>query len=184
MAEELGRALAEAGWPVLSGLAEGVDAAAHRGCLARNGSPIAVLGTPLDRVYPAHHRSLQQQVGRQGLLVSPNWSGCRVHSGHFAARNHWLVAFAQALVVVECPQRSGALISARWASRMQCPLRSGDSRGKHQRLMEAIGWGATFDQLLLRLQCSPAELAPQLLALECQSELLCESGLHWRKSWP
>ena len=68
MAEQLGRSLAEAGWPVLSGLAEGVDAAAHRGCLARNGAPIAVLGTPLDHVYPAHHRSLQQQVGRQGLL--------------------------------------------------------------------------------------------------------------------
>jgi DNA processing protein len=225
MAEELGRALAEAGWPVLSGLAEGIDAAAHRGCLARNGAPIAVLGTPLDRVYPAHHQSLQQQVGRQGLLVSPNRSGCRVHPGHFAARNRWLVAFAQALVVVECPQRSGALISARWASRMQCPvwvvpgdarrwscrgsnalLRDGatalihpeelfaslgdgplkpeDSRLKHQRVMEAIGSGATFDQLLLRLQCSPAELAPQLLALECQGELLCESGLHWRKPRP
>jgi DNA processing protein len=225
MAEELGRALAEAGWPVLSGLAEGIDAAAHRGCLARNGAPIAVLGTPLDRVYPAHHQSLQQQVGRQGLLVSPNRSGCRVHPGHFAARNRWLVAFAQALVVVECPQRSGALISARWPSRMQCPvwvvpgdarrwscrgsnallldgatalihpeelfaslgdgpLKPEDSRLKHQRVMEAIGSGATFDQLLLRLQCSPAELAPQLLALECQGELLCESGLHWRKPRP
>ena len=107
------------------------------------------------------------------------------------------MAFAQALVVVECPQRSGALISARWASRMQCPiwvvlgdarrwscrgsnallrdgatalihpedllasigegpLRSEESRGKHQRLMEAIGSGATFDQLVLRLQCTPA----------------------------
>ena len=225
MAEELGRALAEAGWPVLSGLAEGIDAETYRGCLSRKGVPIAVLGTPLDRVYPAHHRSLQQQVGRQGLLVSPNRSGCRVHPGQFAARNRWLVAFAQALVVVECPQRSGALISARWASRMQCPvwvvpgdarrwscrgsnalLRDGatalihpeelfaslgdgplkpeDSRGKHQRVMEAIGSGATFDQLLLRLQCSPAELAPQLLALECQGELLCESGLHWRKPRP
>ncbi|WP_115160620.1 DNA-processing protein DprA [Synechococcus sp. UW86] len=197
----------------------------HRGCLARNGAPIAVLGTPLDRVYPAHHRSLQQQVGRQGLLISPSRSGCRVRPGHFAARNRWLVAFSQALVVVECPQRSGALISARWASRMQCPvwvvpgdarrwscrgsnallrdgatalihpedllasigegpLRSEESRGKHQRLMEAIGSGATFDQLVLRLQCSPAELAPQLLALECRRELLCESGLHWRKPRP
>ena len=64
------------------------------------------------------------------------------------------------------------------------PLRSGDSRGKHQRLMETIGSGVTFDQLLLRLQCSPAELAPQLLALKCQGELLCESGLHWRKPRP
>ncbi len=122
MAEELGRGLAEAGWPVLSGLAEGIDAAAHRGCLARNGAPIKVLGTPLDRVYPAQHRSLQQQVGRQGLLISPSRSGCRVRPGHFAARNRWLVAFAQALVVVECPQRSGALISARWASLLQCPV--------------------------------------------------------------
>ena len=64
------------------------------------------------------------------------------------------------------------------------PLRSGDSRGKHQRLMEAISSGVTYEQLLLRLQCSPVELAPQLLALECQCELLCESGLHWRKPRP
>ncbi|MBL6741809.1 MAG: DNA-protecting protein DprA [Synechococcus sp. BS301-5m-G53] len=225
MAEELGRALAEAGWPVLSGLAEGVDAAAHRGCLAKNGAPIAVLGTPLDRVFPAHHRSLQQQVGEQGLLVSTTRSGCRVHPGHFAARNRWLVAFAKALVVVECPERSGALISARWANQMHCPvwvvpgdarrwscrgsnallrdrataliapedllrclgdgpLRSEDSCRRHQELMGAIGSGASFDQLLLRLHCSPAELAPQLLALECQGELLCESGLHWRKRRP
>ena len=180
---------------------------------------------PPSGLYVEGDRSLQQQVGRQGLLISPSRSGCRVRPGHFAARNRWLVAFAQALVVVECPQRSGALISARWASRMQCPvwvvpgdarrwscrgsnallrdgatalihpedllasigegpLRSEESRGKHQRLMEAIGSGATFDQLVLRLQCSPAELAPQLLALECRRELLCESGLHWRKPRP
>ena len=64
------------------------------------------------------------------------------------------------------------------------PLRSEESRGKHQRLIEAIGSGATFDQLVLRLKCSPAELAPQLLALACRSELLCDSGLHWRKPRP
>ena len=120
MAEKLGRVLAEAGWPVLIGLAEGIDAAAHRGCLARKGASIAVLGTPLDSVYAVHQRSLQQQVGRKGLLVSPNRSGCRVHPGHFAARNRWLLAFAQALEVVEYPQRSEALISARWASRIKC----------------------------------------------------------------
>jgi len=225
MAEELGRALAEAGWPVLSGLAEGIDAAVHRGCLARNGAPIAVLGTPLDRVYPAHHRSLQRQVGGHGLLLSTTRSGSSVHPGHFAARNRWLVTFAKALVVVECPQRSGALISARWASRMHCPvwvvpgdarrwscrgsnallrdqasalvhpedllhdlgdgpLRSQDSCGKHRQLMEAIGSGASLDQLVLRLGRSHAELAPQLLVLERQGELLCESGLHWRKRRP
>ena len=225
MAAELGRALAEAGWPVLSGLAEGIDAAVHRGCLARNGAPIAVLGTPLDRVYPAHHRSLQQQVGGHGLLLSTTRSGSSVHPGHFAARNRWLVTFAKALVVVECPQRSGALISARWASRMHCPiwvvpgdarrwscrgsnallrdqasalihpedllhdlgdgpLRSQESRCNHRQLMEAIGSGASLDQLVLRLGSSHAELVPQLLVLEHQGEVLCESGLHWRKRRP
>lgn len=64
------------------------------------------------------------------------------------------------------------------------PLRSEESCCKHQRLMEAIGSGETFDQLVLRLQCSPAELAPQLLALECRRDLLCKSGLHWRKPRP
>jgi len=222
MAEELGRALAEEGWPVLSGLAEGIDAAAHRGCLDRSGVPIAVLGTPLERAYPAHHRTLQRQVGEHGLLLSTIRSGSRVHPGHFAARNRWLVTFAKALVVVECPERSGALISARWASQMHCPiwvvpgdarrwscrgsnallrdqasalihpddllhalgdgpLRSQDSRRKQLQLMEAIGSGASLDQLVLRLESSPAELASQLLVLERQGELLCESGLHWRK---
>ena len=225
MADELGRALAEAGWPVLSGLAEGVDAAAHRGCLARNGAPIAVLGTPLDRVYPAHHRPLQEQVAEQGLLISATRPGARVHPGHFAARNRWLVSFAKALVVVECPQRSGALISARWASQMQCPvwvvpgdarrwscrgsnallheratpliqpqdllrrlgagpLKSDDSQLKTQALMGAIGSGASLDDLVSRLHCTHAELATQLLDLERQGELLCESGLHWRKRRP
>ena len=225
MADELGRALAEAGWPVLSGLAEGVDAAAHRGCLARNGAPIAVLGTPLDRVYPAHHRPLQEQVAEQGLLISATRPGARVHPGHFAARNRWLVSFAKALVVVECPQRSGALISAGWASQMQCPvwavpgdarrwscrgsnkllqeratplinpqdllrrlgdgpLKPDDSQLKIHALMGAIGSGASLDDLALRLQCTHAELATQLLDLERQGELLCESGLHWRKRRP
>ena len=63
-------------------------------------------------------------------------------------------------------------------------LSSEDSRDKHQPLMEAIGSGASFEQLLLRLQFAPAELASQFLALEGHGELLCESGLHWRKPRP
>ena len=61
------------------------------------------------------------------------------------------------------------------------PLRSEESSGRHRKLMEAIGSGASLDQLVLGLGSSPAELVPQLLALERQGELLCESGLHWRK---
>ena len=121
MAEAIGAALAGAGWPVVSGLAEGIDAAAHRGCLGAGGRPIGVLGTGLDRVYPRHHTRLQQQVAEQGLLLSEQAPGCGVCAGHFAARNRLQVALAQAVVLVECPEPSGALHAAElaWTSGKQ-----------------------------------------------------------------
>ena len=122
MALAIGRALAEAGWPVVSGLAEGVDAAAHRGCLEAGGRPVGVLGTPLERVYPRHHEELQEQVGRQGLLLSEQAPGTPVRAGHFAARNRLQVALAGAVVLVECPHGSGALHSARLAWDTGTPL--------------------------------------------------------------
>ena len=115
MARALGAALAQAGWPVLSGLAEGIDAAAHQGCLGAGGRPVGVLGTPLERVYPRHHTALQAEVGHRGLLVSEWGPGSPVRPGHFAQRNRLLVALAQAVVLVECPSRSGALQSAQLA---------------------------------------------------------------------
>ncbi|WP_172820851.1 DNA-processing protein DprA [Cyanobium sp. NIES-981] len=121
-AEALGAALARAGWPVVSGLAEGIDAAAHRGCLEAGGVPVAVLGTPLERVYPRHHGRLQREVAERGLLVSEQPAGAAVRPGHFAARNRLQVALAQAVVVVECPESSGALHSARLAWDSLLPL--------------------------------------------------------------
>lgn len=115
MARQIGRALAEAGWPVVSGLAEGIDAAAHEGCLEAGGRPVAVLGTPLERVYPRHHGPLQRRVAEAGLLVSELAPGTPVQAGHFAARNRLQVALAQAVVLVECPLQSGALHSAEMA---------------------------------------------------------------------
>lgn len=117
MAEAIGTALARAGWPVVSGLAEGIDGAAHQACLQAGGRPVGVLGTGLDRVYPSHHRQLQQQVGRCGLLISEQAPGTRICAGHFAARNRLQVALAQAVVLVECPERSGALQAADMAWR-------------------------------------------------------------------
>lgn len=122
IARGIGRALAEAGWPVVSGLAEGIDAAAHEGCLERGGRPVAVLGTPLERVYPRHHLPLQRQVGAAGLLVSELAAGTPVRPGHFAARNRLQVALARAVVLVECPQQSGALHSAELAWEGGTPL--------------------------------------------------------------
>lgn len=122
MAEAIGRALARAGWPVVSGLADGIDAAAHRGCLQESGRPVGVLGTPLDRVYPSHHRELQQAVGTAGLLISEQPRGAAVCAGHFAARNRLLVALANWVVLVECPERSGALQAAQMAWDQSLPL--------------------------------------------------------------
>lgn len=122
MARALGMALAEAGWPVVSGLAEGIDAAAHQGCLARAGRPVAVLGTPLERTYPRHHGPLQRQVGERGLLITEQAGGAGVRPGNFAARNRLQVALSRAVVLVECPQASGALHSASLAWDQGLPL--------------------------------------------------------------
>ncbi|MEY3767074.1 MAG: hypothetical protein RLZZ11_141 [Cyanobacteriota bacterium] len=122
MARNIGRALAEAGWPVVSGLAEGIDAEAHQGCLEAGGQPVGVLGTPLERVYPRHHRALQASVATQGLLVSELPSGTPGRAGHFALRNRLQVALARAVVLVECPEASGALHSANLAWELGMPL--------------------------------------------------------------
>lgn len=122
MARRLGEVLARAGWPVVSGLAEGIDAAVHRGCLEAGGAPVAVLGTPLSRVYPRHHVALQNAVAQSGLLISESPPGARVLPGHFAARNRLQVALARAVVVVECPISSGALHSASMAWQEGLPL--------------------------------------------------------------
>ncbi|MEB3166431.1 MAG: DNA-processing protein DprA [Cyanobacteriota bacterium] len=122
MARRLGAALAEGGWPVVSGLAEGIDGAVHEGCLRAGGAPVGVLGTPLERVYPRHHQQLQAGVARSGLLVSEHPAGTAVSPGHFAARNRLQVALASAVVVVECPVSSGALHSANLAWSEGLPL--------------------------------------------------------------
>ena len=121
-ARRLGTVLASAGWPVVSGLAEGIDAEVHRGCLEAGGAPVAVLATPLARVYPRHHGQLQEAVAQAGLLISEHGPGAVVQRGHFAARNRLLVSLAQAVVVVECPDASGALHGARLAWTEQLPL--------------------------------------------------------------
>jgi len=158
MADALGAALAQAGWPVVSGLADGIDAAAHRGCLRASGRPIAVLGTPLERVYPNHHQGLQAAVRQQGLLISEQPPGGGVCAGHFAARNRLLVALARAVVLVECPERSGALHSARLAWEQQLPLWVVPGDAARLSARGSNGWLAKGASLLLE----PADLIRQL----------------------
>ena len=164
MARALGSALARAGWPVVSGLAEGIDGAVHQGCLAAGGAPVAVLGTPLERVYPRHHQTLQAQVAEAGLLITEHPPGTPVRPGHFACRNRLQVALAQAVVVVECPEQSGALHSASLAWDQGLPLwavpaDAGKLSAAGSNRLLACGASVLLDPEALVRQLGPGPLA-------------------------
>jgi len=111
VARELGRELAAAGMIVVSGLAFGIDACAHRGALDA-GLTIAVLGCGADVCYPAAHRSLWRRICERGLVVSEQPPGAGAWRWTFPARNRIMAALAGMTVVVEAAQRSGSLITA------------------------------------------------------------------------
>ncbi len=115
-ARSFAQALGEAGYTVVSGLAQGIDAAAHEGALTTSASTIAVVGTGLDRVYPPRHADLAQRIGVQGLLLSEFSPGTPPLPEHFPLRNRVIAALTQATLVVEAALRSGSLITARLAS--------------------------------------------------------------------
>lgn len=151
--------LARCGLVVVSGLARGVDAAAHRGALS-TGRTAAVLGTGLDVVYPAAHRALADEVARAGALVTEFVPGTPPRAHHFPLRNRILSGLVRAVVVVEASERSGSLITARLALEqgrdvMVVPgdVRGGANRGGHALLrdgarlvegaadvLEELGW--------------------------------------------
>ncbi|MGH8865481.1 MAG: DNA-processing protein DprA [Burkholderiales bacterium] len=114
-AEDLGRELSDGGFTIVSGLALGIDAAAHRGGLAGASSSLAVVGTGLDIVYPARNRGLAHQLAKQGALVSEFPLGTPALSGNFPRRNRLISGLARGCLIVEAALRSGSLITARYA---------------------------------------------------------------------
>jgi DNA processing protein len=109
---ELAGALARAGVIVVSGMARGIDSAAHRAALSAGGITAAVLGTGVDIAYPVAHRALHAEIATRGVLLSEELPGDRASGGSFPKRNRIIAALAQATIVVEAPHRSGALITA------------------------------------------------------------------------
>lgn len=114
-AARFAQALAKAGLVVLSGLAEGVDTAAHAAALAAGGRTMAVIGTGLDRCYPPGNARLQQQIGREGAVISQFWPGTPPSRHTFPQRNAVMSGLSRATVVVEASARSGARIQVRQA---------------------------------------------------------------------
>ena len=116
VAEQLAAGLAEAGITVVSGLARGVDAAAHRAALAASGRTVAVLGSAHDCLYPPEHRALARQCAASGAVVTEFPPGTRPLPHHFPRRNRIIAGLSLATVVVEAAERSGSLSTARQAA--------------------------------------------------------------------
>jgi DNA processing protein len=112
VARSLGRDLTRGGLVVVSGMARGVDAEAHRGALEANGPTVAVLGCGIDRDYPAAHAELARRIAANGLLVSEYAPGVEPAPWRFPARNRIVAGLCAGTVVVEARERSGALITA------------------------------------------------------------------------
>ncbi len=114
--QRLSRHLTRQGAVIVSGLAAGIDTAAHTSCLQQQGLTIAVLGTGVDVVYPVRNRELYEQIIATGLVVSEYADGTLPDKVHFPQRNRIIAGLSRALLVTEAPERSGALITVRLAN--------------------------------------------------------------------
>lgn len=109
-------ALARAGVSIVSGMARGIDAAAHRAALEVGGRTVAVMGTGIDIPYPSGHRALHQLLSERALVISENGSGVRANKGAFPKRNRIIAALSEVTIVIEAGEKSGALNTAEWAA--------------------------------------------------------------------
>ena len=122
VAEQFAAAFSDRGFTVVSGMAKGIDSCAHRGALNRAGSTIAVLGLPVDRIYPPDNRQLYREIRDKGLLLSEAPPDMPYHHGMFPARNRVIAGLSLAVVVAEAPDESGALITAAKAVEADRPV--------------------------------------------------------------
>jgi DNA processing protein len=157
-AERLAFDLAARGITIVSGLARGIDTAAHRGALAADGRTLAVLGSGVDVVYPPENRALIAEIAGRGAIVSQFAPGTPPRPGHFPARNRVIAGLALGVVVVEAPEHSGALITAALAGELgrevfavPGPITADASRGANGLILDGAklvrGWHDVVQEL-------------------------------------
>lgn len=163
VAFNLAMELVEQGFVVVSGFAEGIDAAAHQGALKGGGKTIAVLGAGLDVLYPReHYKTLKPAIRESGLLVTEQPEGTPPLPQHFPSRNRIISGLSYGVVVVEATLKSGSLITAQWALEqnrevfaLPGPVGSILSEGPHRLIQKGAKLVHTIDDILSELPMLP-----------------------------
>ncbi len=161
-ARAFAHAMGTAGLTIVSGLALGIDAAAHEGALGTDGSTVAVTGTGADRIYPPANAALARRIAAEGCIISECSLGDGPRSGHFPMRNRIISGLARGVLVVEAAAGSGSLITAHVAAEqgrdvfaipgsIQAPL----SKGCHKLIKEGARLVESVDDLLQELRLGP-----------------------------
>ncbi|MDP2811872.1 MAG: DNA-processing protein DprA [Rhodocyclaceae bacterium] len=174
-AEAFAQALSQSGLTVVSGLALGIDAAAHRGALAGPGSTIAVIGTGADRIYPAGNEALTREIAERGAIVSEFPLGMPALATNFPRRNRLIAGLTRGCLVVEAAERSGSLITARLANEIgrevfaiPGSIHSPVARGCHKLIRQGAKLVERAEDILEELHwesvVNPAALPPTMEA--------------------
>lgn len=176
--ETFARALSNAGFTIISGLAHGIDAAAHRGGLDGAGSSIAVIGTGADLIYPARNKALAHEMAEKGLIISEFALGTPALGKNFPRRNRILSGLSQGVVVVEAALASGSLITARQAAdqgrevfAIPGSIHSPFSKGCHQLIKQGAKLIDNVNDILEDLGKPPLQATAPTIAPENEALL-------------
>lgn len=185
-AETFARTLANQGWNIVSGLALGIDGAAHQGALAAHGTTVAVIGTGADRLYPARNKELALAIAEQGAIISEFPLGTPALAANFPRRNRIISGLARGVLVVEAAPESGSLITARLAGEqgrevfaIPGSIHSPVARGCHKLIKQGAKLVETAQDILDELGVVPqaANTQPHPASVEGSTEQALEDPL-------